>query len=114
MHKGKRIKTWQKDVHRVAVEHGWWKEGEERPAAEQFLNVISEVCEAWEEYRSRGFSVPVYWDYEKPDGIGIELADAVIRILDICEAHDIDLEQLMEYKHAYNKTRPYRHGNKLG
>jgi len=48
----------------------------------------------------------------KPEGEAIELADAVIRIMDYCEFVGIDLEQAIQLKHEYNKTRPYRHGNK--
>jgi hypothetical protein len=36
----------------------------------------------------------------------------VIRILDLCGALGIDLEEAMRMKHEYNKTRPYRHGGK--
>lgn len=48
----------------------------------------------------------------KPEGIAIELADAVIRILDYCGHVGIDIEKAIEIKHEYNKTRPYKHGGK--
>jgi RecJ-like exonuclease len=38
-----------------------------------------------------------------------ELADAVIRILDMAAADGIDLGSVIEAKHEYNKTRPHRH-----
>ena len=44
--------------------------------------------------------------------LDIELADAVIRIMDFAEARKIDLARAIAAKHAYNVTRPYRHGAK--
>jgi NTP pyrophosphatase (non-canonical NTP hydrolase) len=48
----------------------------------------------------------------KPEGIAIELADCIIRILDYCAHAGIDIDKAILMKHEYNKTRPYRHGNK--
>ena len=48
----------------------------------------------------------------KPEGIAVELADAMIRILDYCAYSGIDIEEALKLKHAYNKGRPYRHGGK--
>lgn len=39
-----------------------------------------------------------------------ELADAVIRILDICGTMGIDLEQAILNKMARNRERPVKHG----
>jgi len=41
-----------------------------------------------------------------------ELADAVIRILDLCERCDIDITKFIDMKLEYNKTRGLRHGGK--
>ena len=49
----------------------------------------------------------------KPEGLAIELADAVIRIADMCGAYGIDLEAAIEEKMQYNKSRPYKHGKKF-
>lgn len=49
----------------------------------------------------------------KPCGIPSELADAVIRIFDICGHYNIDLERIIEEKMNYNETRPYKHGGKV-
>jgi hypothetical protein len=48
----------------------------------------------------------------KPEGAVVELADCVIRIFDLCGALGLDLEGAIEAKHAYNRTRPFRHGGK--
>lgn len=49
---------------------------------------------------------------EKPEGLGIELADVAIRLLDFCEAYQIPLDRYMTIKHTYNESRPQRHGGK--
>lgn len=48
----------------------------------------------------------------KPEGIPIELADVIIRVLDYCGYAGIDIDAAISQKHEYNKTRPYRHGGK--
>lgn len=53
------------------------------------------------------------WNGQKPEGIAIEMADCIIRILDWCGRENIDIEKMIEIKHKYNKSRPYRHGGKL-
>ena len=46
------------------------------------------------------------------EGAPSELADIVIRVMDLCEHYGIDLEKVMEEKHKYNMERPYKHGGK--
>lgn len=118
------LKELQKEIHAVALEHGWW----ETPRT--FGDVIalchSELSEAIEEFRgydemqqSDEFEdginifnfIPVS-PKGKPEGIGVELADCIIRILDAAEFYGIDMEKIIKIKHEYNKTRPYRHGGK--
>jgi len=48
----------------------------------------------------------------KPEGIPSELADIIIRVLDICGFHGIDIAHALADKMAYNETRQYRHGGK--
>lgn len=49
----------------------------------------------------------------KPDGVLIELADAVIRIFDYCGSKNWNLESAIKLKMAYNKSRPYKHGKRF-
>ena len=49
---------------------------------------------------------------KKPEGNAAELADVIIRVLDYCAYAGIDIENVLEVKHEYNKSRPYRHGGK--
>ncbi len=48
----------------------------------------------------------------KPEGLIVELADVVIRILDLSAQLKLPLNTAIEQKLAYNETRSYRHGNK--
>lgn len=43
-------------------------------------------------------------------GLEVELADALIRILDMAGGLELDIGGAVEEKLAYNKSRPYRHG----
>lgn len=42
-----------------------------------------------------------------------ELADIVIRVLDLAGGLELDLASVIEAKHAYNTTRPRKHGKKF-
>lgn len=114
----KSIAKWQHEAHELAVSKGWWTDVKTNepvdPVAkipEAIALIHSELSEALEEYR-RGTLAPYTAAGGKPEGFEIELADAVIRIMDLCGALGINLESAIETKHEYNKTRPYRHGNK--
>ena len=49
----------------------------------------------------------------KPCGIPSEMADIIIRVLDFCGAHKIDIEKAVREKMAFNATRPRKHGRKV-
>jgi len=48
----------------------------------------------------------------KPEGVGSEAADVLVRLLDTCERYGIDLVTEFWRKVEYNATRGYRHGNR--
>lgn len=99
------------EIHQNAIEHGWWDE--ERSFGEIVALCHSELSEAIEEHRNGHLSTEIYYsNEEKPEGIPVELADCIIRILDYCGHEGIDIAQAVITKHEYNKTRPYRHGGK--
>jgi NTP pyrophosphatase (non-canonical NTP hydrolase) len=112
------IREWAKKVHESNVSHGWdSKVTNDNPGmfSEKMLLLVSEVSEALEEFRDHRGLREIYYNPEapkKPEGIPIELADVAIRLLDFCEANGIDLEEAIAEKHAYNLTRPFRHGGK--
>lgn len=106
-------------IRNMAIEHGW--EEEERSLGDWLSLAHSELSEALEAYRD-GHSVGEIWyrDDGKPEGVLVELADCVIRLLHHME-YIIETEQLSEIspnsviylKMAYNETRPYKHGGKV-
>lgn len=109
----------QEYIYKTAEDHGWW-EGEPN-IPEKLALIHSEISEALEEYR-KGIPLDKVYAYEpgtvfvpgdKPEGFGVELADAVIRILDLCGYLQIDMAELIALKHNYNLTRSYRHGGKI-
>ena len=51
--------------------------------------------------------------YYKPEGFPSEIADAIIRLLDIAYEADIDIEQIINEKVTYNATREKLHGKKF-
>ena len=100
-----------KDIHSNARSHGWWDEPRD------FGTVIalchSELSEALGEHRNGHQPREFYFNDSKPEGIPIELADCIIRILDYCGKENIDIENALKIKHEYNKTRAYKHGGKV-
>jgi NTP pyrophosphatase (non-canonical NTP hydrolase) len=53
------------------------------------------------------------WDRDNnPTKVADELADCIIRILDMAEAHRLNVVDAMIKKAEFNRTRPYMHGGK--
>lgn len=100
-------------AHALAVEKGWYQDGG-RNIPEALCLIHSEISEALEEYRSGECTLTGYQLRigGKPEGFAVEIADAVIRIADLCGHLGIDLADHVRRKHAFNTTRPERHGGK--
>jgi len=127
------LNEFAKEVHKNAVKHGWWEDN--RSFGEIIALCHSELSEALEEYRSENpafwfekkdeissmFGEESYdkckhfseWRGEKPEGVAVEMADCIIRILDWCGKENIDIDSILKAKHEFNKTRPYKHGGKI-
>lgn len=106
----------QAEVHEVNEALGWL----DKPVSflEAMCLLYTEVTEAVEAYREHGLEDQTrtmigMHDRPKPEGVGSEFADILIRLLDDCERFGVDLEVEYRRKLDYNRTRPYRHGNKL-
>lgn len=110
------IAEWQQAVWKVSEDHGWHEDGETSNVAVKLALIHEEVSEALAEYRDTKEG-EVLWDAYfddngKPCGFGIELADVIIRVLDLAEMLHMDMDHLIRVKHTYNASRPYKHGNR--
>lgn len=77
--------------------------------------IHSEVSEALEELRNGYAPTESYYTgiAAKPEGFPSELADVIIRTLDLAYVLGIDITAAVEEKVAYNATRGRMHGGKV-
>lgn len=92
-----------KQIHQNAINHGWWPTHDKKEIPEKLCLIHQEISEALGEYRNGNTG----------DEFITELADVIIRILDLCGAYDFDIVNSIVEKHLKNIDRDYRHGNKL-
>lgn len=72
--------------------------------------ICTEVAEAVEAHRTG----KEYDDHlVKANAVGCELADTVIRCMDLAGDLGIDLGSLIDAKLVFNRSRPHKHGGKL-
>ena len=71
---------------------------------EMLTLIHSEVSEAADAYKKG----------EVMDQVGEELIDAIIRILHLLSALDLDAEELFKHKMAANWARPHKYGTVRG
>lgn len=126
------FKVIQEAVHKLSVEKGF--HGDDTPI-ERLMRVIAKVASSAEAIRKTepaiwqsGDKTPVVgnlhaiikvfpssasWkDATKPEGVLIELADAMIVLLDLAQSQGWDLEDAIRIKHKHNTTRTLSHGSK--
>jgi NTP pyrophosphatase (non-canonical NTP hydrolase) len=123
-----------KDIRQNAVDKGFY----EKPAecGTKLMLVVSELSEAleadrknrrakMEEFRMRENDSDValadlsaerqfQWNFEDhiKDSFEDEIADAMIRLLDLSASQGIDIERHIELKMRYNALRPRKHGKR--
>lgn len=96
------------DIHGDNVKAGWWTDlatgesiVETRNVPEMLMLIVSEVAEAMEGHRKN------LMDDKLPHRpmLEVELADAIIRIMDLCGAKGFDIGGAIEEKRAFNANR---------
>ena len=95
------------EVNHIAIEKGWW-EGE-RNEGELIALMHSELSEALEAIRNDN---PPDDKIPEFTGVEAELADVIIRIMDMAAAKGYRVGEAVIAKINYNKNRPYKHGGK--
>lgn len=116
-----------KEIHENACEKGFWDM--HRNMGEMLMLVTSEAAEALEADRIGKYSnwedrLPPFMD-NIPDDTFLrifekevkgswedEMADVVIRVMDMMFERGANLEWHIKQKIRYNKTRPHMHGKK--
>ena len=114
-----------KEIHEVNISKGFWDDRDTKNVGEVLMLCVSELSEALEAHRknhkcSLNEKVKNEVDIEHIDIVWFEthvkntfedeIADTVIRLLDLSEGFGIDLAWHIKAKLAYNKTRPHKHG----
>jgi NTP pyrophosphatase (non-canonical NTP hydrolase) len=103
-------------AHSLASEKGFY-DGFQHTATDicsKLALLHSEVSEAVQEVRDgRELHTIQYRADGKPAGFPIELADIILRTLDLAGALGIDIDTAVAVKHGYNETRPYKHGKAI-
>ena len=130
------LNTLAKDIFEANVAKGFWDH--DRPLTETTMLIVTELAEAVEEERAgnadvyyRDLVYGMLYDAEmvevgddrlarvglahrdrplKPEGVDIELIDALIRLLDLLGSRCVDVDGLLKQKLAFNASRPARHG----
>lgn len=118
----------------------WPTSKDERNKSELLMLIVSELAEAMEALRDNNFckyslskdsldlsegefeeiykkyktlsteDFKMYFEDTIKNTFEDEIADSIIRLLDLCAGLNIDIEKHIEMKVAYNKTRGIRHG----
>ena len=120
-----------KDINELANKNGFWDDYEictidleeelymyqikeniqNALISQKLMLVVSELGEAMETLRKNGLQINNN-EFIK-DSFSDEIADAIIRLFDLCGQLNIDIEKCIKWKHEYNKSRPYKHGKQF-
>lgn len=107
-----------KIIHENNKAKGFWDQ--DRNVGEALMLVVSELGEAMDAHQKGRFAAvgesiymePQVFEARIKDTFEDELADTIIRLLDISAGIGIDIEKHINMKVSYNKTRERLHGKR--
>jgi NTP pyrophosphatase (non-canonical NTP hydrolase) len=97
-------------IHNWAQRKGFWESGSDRNDGEMIALIHSELSEALEGLRHgnpESKKIPPFTSVEE------ELADVVIRIMDLAQARGWEVAKAINAKRYFNEQRPYKHGKEF-
>jgi hypothetical protein len=98
------------DCFSIAEDHGFW-EGDPAPTPTEKLALVhTEVSECVDGLRHGN---PPDDHIPQHSSCAAEMADTIIRCLDLCVHEGWPIVAAIQAKMAYNRTRPYKHGKKF-
>ena len=124
----KPIHILQKEIHANAKAKGFYDSTQSKNVSEKLMLIVSEIAKAQEADRKNhhckdedlAYANAVvfsqhfkeHFELNIKNTFGDELADAMIRIMDLAEWKGIDLEFHIQQKMRYNSMREKLHGKK--
>jgi NTP pyrophosphatase (non-canonical NTP hydrolase) len=107
-------------VYDVAASKGFHDPDQDALGMPKYVaNLHGEVSELWEAFRAGTLDKPCNKaDKMKAAGLPVltcaeeEIADILIRALDVARVYNIDVANAVAVKDAFNQRRPHRHGGK--
>jgi NTP pyrophosphatase (non-canonical NTP hydrolase) len=118
-------------IHKNAVNHGFYSDEKDNHVLVKLMLIATELGEAAEAYRKNHYAnmkvfddscndialdkiigpteVDLFADLIK-DSFEDEIADCIIRLLDLCGFMGINIEKHIQLKMWFNEFREYKHG----